>query len=302
MTPPATSDRDHPPAGHPAARQPGRARGRGRCCRRSSTCPATSTSPPAASRCPGTRRRRTSSATSRAGAAPRTPPPGRQREVVALARRRGPHGADPAVGRAGRRRARLAGRRLGGLPAPPGARPSIDEVAAGKRTLALVAAGRAPDGAGLVRRGGARADAAGGRGGRPEHVTLLEEPQAAFYAWIDGLGDGWRRRVAVGDLDPGLRRRRRHHRLQPDRRRASATATWRSSASPSASTSCSAATTWTSRSRGCCSSGSRPPATRSTRWQLHGALAPVPARQGVAPRATRRSASVRSRCSAAARG
>ena len=32
------------------------------------------------------------------------------------------------------------------------------------------------------------------------HVTLLEEPQAAFYAWIDGLGEGWRRRVAVGDL------------------------------------------------------------------------------------------------------
>jgi hypothetical protein len=31
-------------------------------------------------------------------------------------------------------------------------------------------------------------------------VTLLEEPQAAFYAWIDGLGDRWRRRVGVGDL------------------------------------------------------------------------------------------------------
>jgi hypothetical protein len=31
-------------------------------------------------------------------------------------------------------------------------------------------------------------------------VTLLEEPQAAFYAWLDALGDGWRRRVKVGDL------------------------------------------------------------------------------------------------------
>jgi molecular chaperone DnaK (HSP70) len=31
-------------------------------------------------------------------------------------------------------------------------------------------------------------------------VTLLEEPQAAFYAWIDALGDRWRRRVQVGDL------------------------------------------------------------------------------------------------------
>ena len=33
-----------------------------------------------------------------------------------------------------------------------------------------------------------------------EQVTLLEEPQAAFYAWLDALGDKWRRRVAVGDL------------------------------------------------------------------------------------------------------
>ena len=33
-----------------------------------------------------------------------------------------------------------------------------------------------------------------------ENVTLLEEPQAAFYAWLDTLGDRWRRRVTVGDL------------------------------------------------------------------------------------------------------
>lgn len=33
-----------------------------------------------------------------------------------------------------------------------------------------------------------------------EQVTLLEEPQAAFYAWLDGMGDGWRRRIGVGDL------------------------------------------------------------------------------------------------------
>jgi Hsp70 protein len=32
------------------------------------------------------------------------------------------------------------------------------------------------------------------------NVTLLEEPQAAFYAWIDAQGDGWRKRVRVGDL------------------------------------------------------------------------------------------------------
>jgi hypothetical protein len=32
-----------------------------------------------------------------------------------------------------------------------------------------------------------------------EHLTLLEEPQAAFYAWLDALGDEWREQVQVGD-------------------------------------------------------------------------------------------------------
>jgi hypothetical protein len=31
-------------------------------------------------------------------------------------------------------------------------------------------------------------------------VTLLEEPQAAFYAWLENQGDAWRRRIKVGDL------------------------------------------------------------------------------------------------------
>lgn len=33
-----------------------------------------------------------------------------------------------------------------------------------------------------------------------KHVTLLEEPQAAFYAWIDSQGKRWRKQVKVGDL------------------------------------------------------------------------------------------------------
>jgi hypothetical protein len=33
-----------------------------------------------------------------------------------------------------------------------------------------------------------------------KHVTLLEEPQAAFYAWLESHGDAWRSRVKVGDL------------------------------------------------------------------------------------------------------
>jgi hypothetical protein len=32
-----------------------------------------------------------------------------------------------------------------------------------------------------------------------EHVTLLEEPQAGFYAWIDASGDRWRKQVEIGD-------------------------------------------------------------------------------------------------------
>ncbi len=31
-------------------------------------------------------------------------------------------------------------------------------------------------------------------------VTLLEEPQAAFYAWLESQGDTWRKRIKVGDL------------------------------------------------------------------------------------------------------
>jgi hypothetical protein len=33
-----------------------------------------------------------------------------------------------------------------------------------------------------------------------EDVTLLEEPQAALYAWIDAQGDTWRKEIEVGDV------------------------------------------------------------------------------------------------------
>jgi molecular chaperone DnaK (HSP70) len=33
-----------------------------------------------------------------------------------------------------------------------------------------------------------------------DHVRLLEEPQAAFYAWLESQGDAWRQRIKVGDL------------------------------------------------------------------------------------------------------
>lgn len=38
------------------------------------------------------------------------------------------------------------------------------------------------------------------RGAGLEQVTLIEEPQAAFYAWLSAQGDGWRQKVKVGDL------------------------------------------------------------------------------------------------------
>ena len=33
-----------------------------------------------------------------------------------------------------------------------------------------------------------------------EDITLLEEPQAALYAWIEGNGDAWRKQIHVGDV------------------------------------------------------------------------------------------------------
>ena len=48
-------------------------------------------------------------------------------------------------------------------------------------------------------------------------LTLLEEPQAALYSWIEASGDGWRKQVRAGRRHPGGRRRRRHHRLLADR-------------------------------------------------------------------------------------
>lgn len=36
--------------------------------------------------------------------------------------------------------------------------------------------------------------------GCPANFVLLEEPQAAIYAWLDTMGDRWRRALKVGDL------------------------------------------------------------------------------------------------------
>ena len=61
-------------------------------------------------------------------------------------------------------------------------------------------------------------------------VTLLEEPQAACYAWIDANGDAWRHAAPRRATSSGVRRRRRHQRLQPDRRHGGGRARSRSGA------------------------------------------------------------------------
>ena len=33
-----------------------------------------------------------------------------------------------------------------------------------------------------------------------KHVTLLEEPQAAFYAWLAAQNQKWHKQVKVGDI------------------------------------------------------------------------------------------------------
>ena len=48
--------------------------------------------------------------------------------------------------------------------------------------------------------------------GLPQDLILLEEPQAAVYAWLAAIGDRWRRLLKVGDTLAGLRRGRRHDR------------------------------------------------------------------------------------------
>ena len=91
--------------------------------------------------------------------------------------------------------------------------------------------------------------AAAEQAGFPDHVRLLEEPQAAFYWWLEqqaGRCDPWSapaRFAKRGAPCPGDRRRGRHVGFQPVRARpARAAAIPRSSGSPSATTSFSAAT------------------------------------------------------------
>ena len=125
-----------------------------------------------------------------------------------------------------------------------------------------------------------------------EHLTLLEEPQAALYAWIEATGDAWRKQITRRRRHPRRRRRRRHHRLLGHRRASSRTASSSSSASPSATTSCSAATTWTSRSPTSCEPKLRGRGQGARSLADERAHPRVPRREGAAARRRERSTSV----------
>ena len=198
-TPAPRSDADAPRragARRPAARDAGRGRGARRCCRRSSICPAPSELPPESLALPwgtgGARRRRARARARRRGAGARR----RVGEVVARARPASIRAADPAVGRARRRAA--ASRR-----STPRRRTSRHLRAAWDAAHARAArgAGGVPHGAGLVRRGGARAHRAR-RASRPGSAARASSrsrrprstpgspPRAAR----------WREQVRVGDV------------------------------------------------------------------------------------------------------
>ena len=96
---------------------------------------------------------------------------------------------------------------------------------------------------------------------------MLEEPQAALYAWIARDGRRLAQASQAGRRAPRRRRRRRDHRLLRDRRASRRTARSIWSGWPSAITSCSAATTWTSRSRTWSARSSRQQGKALDRWQ-----------------------------------
>ena len=158
----------------------------GRCCRRFSICPGPHDLPPGATALPwdpaaSVRRRRVRPQSRRQGAWPAR----HLRQVVALPCRRrslgrrccpgAPRPTCRASRRSRRRPATCSTWSRPGTTGWPGSGPA-DRLEK--------QAGRA-DGAGVVRRRGPHPDRRGGHA-RPgcENVTLLEEPQAAFYCWL----------------------------------------------------------------------------------------------------------------------
>ena len=167
-------------------------------------------------------------------------------EVVALPRRRRPHGADPARGRAPLRRrsaCRRSTRRRATWRTSRGAGTHAHRTRRSREQDVVLTVPASFDAVAREltveprARGRPRArHAARGAAGRVLRLARRARRCLAQAARRR------RRRARV-------RCRRRHHRLLADRGHATRAATSRSSGSRSATTSCSAATTWTSRSR-----------------------------------------------------
>ena len=256
----------------------GRGRRRARRCRRSSTSPASTTCAPGALALPwdATSARYAVGEFARAQGAR---VPGR---LVTSAKSWLCHGGvdrdgrDPAVGRRPRTSRKLSPVEASArYPRSTCARPGTRRIP----DAPLGRAGRRAHRAGVVRRGGARADRR-----RPRRSAglraraLLEEPQAAFYAWLAAHARGWQRAarrrtrlVLVVDVGGGTTD------FSLIAHRGATASASASSASRSATTCCSAATTWTSRSPACVEP--QPRASGST--ASAGTRSPaVPRRQG----------------------
>ena len=192
----------------------------GRCCRRSSTCPARTSSRPAALKLPGTPNRdfAVGEFARNFGAQVPTrlvsPPPSRGCATPAST-------AGPRSCRGRPPRTAARSRRSRRAPATSSTSPRR-----GTRQVAKDVAGHRLEQQDIILTVPASFDAAAreltveaARAAGLENVTLLEEPQAAFYAWLDASGDDWREQVEGRRPGPRLRRRRRHDRLHADRRR-----------------------------------------------------------------------------------
>ena len=151
--------------------------------------------------CPGRTTPTGSSASSPGPGGEGPGPPRRQRQELALPPGRRPRGRHPPLGQPRRRRARSRRSRRRPTTCGTSATPGTATFAARRPGEPARDAGGRPDRPRVVRRGGARADPRGRRSARArESITLLEEPQAAFYCWIVSHQDGWQREVRAGEL------------------------------------------------------------------------------------------------------
>ena len=113
-------------------------------------------------------------------------------EILARLPAGGPAPADPAMGRAGRGREDLTGRGVAPVTSstwwPPGRRRCRTRHWRSSRLCLTVPASFDASARDLTR------EAALGAG-LPAELMLLEEPQAALYAWLADAGERWRRRT-----------------------------------------------------------------------------------------------------------